>query len=110
MYLHGDSAFGYSPGIGTYLNDDNYRPRWVRSGDNVVVYSVFSVGIAPTTENNILLTGFPKPYTHTWINVFKMGSDEMHEVYLNLDGKITSNNIPIGAYKINFCYRAASLI
>ena len=103
--IYGNSSFGYTPGIGSYLNDDNYRPRWARSGDNVVVYGVFAVGIAPT-ENKVILTGFPKPYSHTWISVFEVGTMIGREVYLNANGEIMSSSIPQGNYEINFYYRA----
>ena len=103
--IYGNSSFGYTPGIGSYLNDDNYRPRWARSGDSVVVYGVFAVGIAPT-ENKAILTGFPKPYSHAWIPVFEMDTMIGRAVYLNVNGEIMSSSIPQGNYQINFCYRA----
>lgn len=105
MRIYGDSSFGYTPGIGAYLDDNNYRPRWARSGNNVVVYGVFSVGISPT-ENKVILSGFPKPYSHTWVSVFEIGTMTAREVYLNINGEIMSGSIPEGNYEINFCYRA----
>lgn len=104
-FTSGSSIFGYTPGIGSYLNDDSYRPRWSRAGNAVNVYGVFAVGIAPT-EDRTILSGFPSPATHSWVSTISMDNQQVFGLYFSMTGELRTSYLPAGNYKINFGYLA----